>query len=463
MRRICFIHKMPTYGADRAAAEFEAGLRRMCGISSSDCEHLYLSPQILPKNKDPKPEQIGQLLLPLLDALNDSVDLYVPVGGLMSRLLLGKSLTLTHGLMHPVRLCDSTYLMLPIYDPGAGLQNKGFFAAFYYDLKQLKLYLNGTIPVWAPADPSGWRVEWLKELPQQGLHPLTVQKPSLVALDTEGWSHKPWGASFTVDGETAYVVPVEAKEVLRWLDRWLRQVPVVAMHNGLHDIPVLRAMGIRVDSYQDTQVLGYHEMLRSGSGVLEQESQNLGTLSYRFCGISMVDLSSLPGVSFDEETIPYSNEVRDYAGLDVIAAYRLFEHYKAAGIVEDPVYQIDMGQVALVEEMVATGMPFDADAVAEYLIEVLGKKALATEELQAMAARRGLREFNPGSHDQVRDLVTRKYGLRIRKRTKGGKASTNEKALAAHKDHAFVKRLQDFRELQKLEGTYLTPLMEALQ
>ena len=38
----------------------------------------------------------------------------------------------------------------------------------------------------------------------------------------------------------------------------------------------------------------------------------------------------------------------------------------------------------------------------------------------------------------------------------------NEKALADHKDHKFVKRLQDRRELDKLRGTYLLPLLEEL-
>lgn len=270
---------------------------------------------------------------------------------------------------------------------------------------------------------------------------------------------KPWGLSFSPNGKDAYVIP-QGSQALAWFASWIRHVRRVVMHNGLHDIPVLRSMGVRVERYEDTQVLAYHEMMRSGSGVLEQEAQNLGTLSYRYLGMELKDLADLPGVDFDAMEIPYSDEVMQYAGMDVISDYRLFQHYEALS--HDPVYQIDMSQVPLVESMISHGLPFDVDASGSYLIDILEKQETCRNELQALAARRGLREFNPGSHDQVRELITKKYGLRIRKRTKGGKASTNEKALSEHKSHVAVELLQRYRELDKLRGTYLLPLMEEL-
>jgi DNA polymerase I-like protein with 3'-5' exonuclease and polymerase domains len=234
------------------------------------------------------------------------------------------------------------------------------------------------------------------------------------------------------------------------------------MHNGLHDVPVLRAMGVEVGPYHDTQVLAYHEMIRTGCGVLEAESQNLGTLAYRECGMRLGELRDIPGVDFETQTIPYSEEVMRYAGEDAVATWRLFDVYKQRGLLEQQAYQIDMGQVPLIEQMIRTGIPFDADATLDYYMGVLDKLDTITGELRAKAARLGNHDFNPGSHPQVRELITKRIGLRIRKRTRGGLASTNEKALADHKAHPFVEAIQSRRELDKLRSTYLAPLLEEL-
>ncbi len=288
------------------------------------------------------------------------------------------------------------------------------------------------------------------------------QTSVICALDTEGYSKKPWGLTFSVDGKHGYAIRANDKENLAWFAKWVVG-KIVVMHNGLHDIPVLRAMGIDIETFHDTQVLAYHDMIRTGCAVLESESQNLGTLAYRECGLRLGELSDIPGVDFDTQTIPYSDAVMHYAGEDPIASWRLFKIYEQRGLLNTLPYRIDMGQVPLIEEMIATGIPFDVDATLDYYADVLDKLTAVTTTLREKAARFGNRDFNPSSHVQVRELITRKIGLRIRKRTKSGKASTNEKALADHQGHPFVAQIQKQRELAKLRGTYLEPLMEALQ
>jgi len=290
---------------------------------------------------------------------------------------------------------------------------------------------------------------------------LDYHDPAVVSLDTEGWADQPWGLSACLNGQHGIIVQADDHAGLKYFSRWIADKTLV-LHNALHDIPVLRAMGIELGAYHDTQVLAYHDMLRTGSGVLEAESQNLGTLAYRECGMKLRELSDCAGVDFSTRTIPYTNEVMQYAGMDAVATWRLYQVYAARGLTTYEPYVIDMGQVPLVEQMIRTGLPIDADAALEYYMEVLDKLEAVTEDLRHQAAKLGNRDFNPGSHPQVRELLTRRLSLRIRKRTRGGKASTNEKALADHRDHPFVAQIQARRELDKLRSTYLAPLLEAI-
>ncbi len=451
----------------KAGRELRAGLRRFCSIDLDDCYVSSVMKRALPKGRDPKPAEIAEATLPFLDELETlRSDVIVTAGGFATRMLLGLvQLSNVHGIPHVADICGRSFTVFPIYGPGAGLVNKGFLAAFAYDLDRLEAFLRGEIEPWEPSSRP-LRTSWLTEADRRSCGHL---KPgAIVGLDTEGWTERPWGLSFSPDGEHGFVIPSRLaddsrahQERLGWFDRWIADKTIV-MQNGIHDLPVLRAMGIHVGEYHDTQVLAYHDMIRTGSGVLEAESQNLGTLAYRESNLILGELSDCPGVDLASRVIPYTEAVMRYAAMDPIACWRLFDVYRRRGLVEYPPYVIDMGQVPLVETMIATGMPFDADAAMDYYGNVIDKLAATRAELEAMAARYGNRDFNPGSPDQVRELVTRKIGLKIRKRTRGGKASTNEKALADHKAHPFVQKLQDYRELNKLKGTYCEPLLEEL-
>jgi uracil-DNA glycosylase family 4 len=443
----------------KAGKELWAGMKRFCGLTRDDFYVSNIVKEGLPKNRDPKPHEIAAALPEFLDELElVQPQLVITAGGFATRAVLGRRLMSdVHGIPHQVEIAGRSFVCHPIYHPAAGLHNKGFLAAFAYDLDRLGAYLRGELPVWAPTSRPACS-EWFSDDAKDALRGLSGM--ALVAVDTEGWADLPWGLSFSVDGFHGYVIRADDTRALRWFRDRISRATVV-MHNGVHDVPVLRAMGIEIEHYHDTQVLAYHRMLRTGCGVLEAESQNLGTLAYRECGMVLGELKEIPGVDLDARIIPYTDDVMLYAGADPVATFRLFAEYQDD--TDYAPYQIDMGQVSLVRGMIDQGIPFDVDAALDYYAEVLDKLERCTERLQQMAARYGKREFNPGSHPQVREIITRKIGLRVRKRTKGGLASTNEKALADFKDHPFVSKLQEHRELVKLKGTYAEPLLEELQ
>lgn len=444
----------------RVGQELWTAMRRFCKLSRDDFYLTNVLKEPPAKGKTPKPLDVAMALPELLDEI-DRVrpKVIVTAGGISTRVLLGPvALANVHGIPHMVEIAGHRCFCLPIYHPASGLGNKGLLAPFAYDLSRLAAFLRGDLPSWQPSTLPA-ETSWLT---RDACNRWAASSDPVIGLDTEGWANKPWGLSFAPDPCHGYVIRADDRAGLAWFRRYLEARRPV-LHNGLHDIPVLRAMGIRLTNYDDTQVLAYHDIMRTGSGALESESQNLGTLGYRECGLVLTELTDCAGVDFDTQTIPYTDEVMRYAAMDPITALRLHGVYAGRGLLEYEPYRIDMGQVPLVEQMITHGLPFDYNGALDYYVDVLGKLETATEELKRLAARLGNRQFNPGSHPQVREVITRKIGLRIRKRTKGGLASTNEKALADHKDHPFVEALQTHRELVKLKGTYVEPLLEALQ
>lgn len=464
--RLLFLRGVPTERDHRILAELRAGLQRHVGLGWNDVKIASLFPAPLPKDRKPKPAEIGEAMLRLFDILEDETpDVVVTLGALATKAVLGPSnMAYVHGIPHQEEVAGRAIVVFPMYDPAAALGAKGLGAVVHYDLDRLGSFLRGQLPVWTPGPPAVSK--WLERPlggPQSHSKPGATDKP-ILGLDTEGWLDKPWGLQFCVDGSTAHVIRADDRELLSWFQEWSKQFRVF-LHNGIGDLPVLRAMGIELDAFEDTQLLLFHHMLNTGSGALDAEAQNLGAACYRFNNLTFKELADVEGVDLEEQLLPYNADMLHYAGLDAIAQYRLADalwrwiHTEPDALA---VYQIDHGQAFLIRAMMDNGLPFDYEAVTDYYMDATEREAGLRTELEEMAARRGLREFNPASSKQVREIVVEKYGLRIRKRTKGGAISTNEKALSAHADHPFVFKMQEHREMTKLLGTYLTPLMEEL-
>jgi uracil-DNA glycosylase family 4 len=73
-------------------------------------------------------------------------------------------------------------------------------------------------------------------------------------------------------------------------------------------------------------------------------------------------------------------------------------------------------------------------------------------------------DFNPGSHQQVREVLFSDMLLPVQKKTKGQEASTDEETLkrlqAMGLGGDLLKTILDYRENSKLLGTYLRPYLE---
>lgn len=141
-----------------------------------------------------------------------------------------------------------------------------------------------------------------------------------VAIDTESVSlhGAPWCLSFSLDPYHGYVILSTDHEALHRFAQWLQwQHPVVLLHHSLHDIPVLRAMGLTIPRYRDTMVDAYH---------LANVPQGLKALGWRLLGVRMR--------SFEDTVLPHSMPVAmDYLARanDALSPALTFQHQLKAG------------------------------------------------------------------------------------------------------------------------------------
>lgn len=228
-------------------------------------------------------------------------EIIMTLGSLPTRALgIDEPLEACHGLLHPT---DFGYSMLPAYNPAAGIRRASLMKLIEEDFEALG-------EVWSLVGDGG------TVIPQPALscekprdeHPIPVylhlSDPgpvlcfldastcrSHIFIDTEGSVEEPWSVQFTCDPGEGFLILASDRAAVDALAEWIHyRKPTVVLHNSLHDIPVLRAMGINIagtiddQGFIDTMVMAYH---------LCDEPQGLKSLAYRHAGMKMRDYSQV--------------------------------------------------------------------------------------------------------------------------------------------------------------------------
>ena len=130
------------------------------------------------------------------------------------------------------------------------------------------------------------------------------------------------------------------------------------------------------------------------------------------------------------------------------------------------VYQIDKGIIPIINRMQKNGILINRDHFSKLHTQFVGEKDRIKENLNALAAIYGWSEpLNPGSPTQIAKLIYTAMGIKpIR-----GNTSTDEKALETlkikYKHNSTLSQavdlITDYRELDKMDGTYAVPLPAA--
>lgn len=178
-------------------------------------------------------------------------------------------------------------IVVGIYHPAAGFYNPDLAAFSQDDFFQFAYYLKNPVDVRrAPKI----RVVEVKLPPGETL---TIRD---AAVDTEGDEEEPWGLSWSFDGRTTYVYVYEP-------GRKIRLRGFIMFQNALHDLKILRAMGVDTSAeafeYGDTMVRLYN---------LRLEPQGLKPAAYRHLGLVMYDFESVVRPHFDVQALAYLRE-----------------------------------------------------------------------------------------------------------------------------------------------------------
>ncbi len=120
-----------------------------------------------------------------------------------------------------------------------------------------------------------------------------------IAVDTEGLHLNPWGLSASVRPRMAMVVRKGAQEALAEFQDWLPYARVI-LHNSLHDLAVLRDLGIHLKRFDDTMVMAF---------MLCLEPQGLKDLAYRYRGIERESYLEVIGPASKKLALDWLNEV----------------------------------------------------------------------------------------------------------------------------------------------------------
>jgi len=290
------------------------------------------------------------------------------------------------------------------------------------------------------------------------------------------------GISLSADGETGYYIPVGHLEGTQLPYEMIRDairpalenvnIPKYA-HNAVYDVVVLCRHGIDVNPISfDTMIA---EFVRdSGS-----DAVGLKRLVKVRLNKDMTNIEELIGKGKNQITMASVGIERaaNYAVADAAFTYQLVDKLRPDlepapeapttdalwGTQNPPTQkdlftQIEMPLVAVIASMVQNGVLLDIDFLKVISVRLNDDMAALQDDIEALAG--GYGHININSPKQLNDLLFGKLGLKpqgLRKTTHG--FSTDAATLEELRDqHPIVEKIQTYRELSKLQGTYVDAL-----
>ncbi|HOY67485.1 MAG TPA: DNA polymerase I [Candidatus Ozemobacteraceae bacterium] len=224
----------------------------------------------------------------------------------------------------------------------------------------------------------------------------------------------------------------------------------VAGHHLKFDLAFLRERGIPLPTrIFDTMLAAY---------VIDPTMPNgLKPLSERLLGVETIEYTDVAGKRpFSEVAI---EEAAAYAGQDALLTMRLHDRFQAelGGTGLGKLYgELELPLLPLLLDMEATGIGINRP----YLRELGQELRERMKNLEASIHAHAGTVFNVNSGKQLQEILFVKLGLTPPKRTKTG-FSTDSEVLSELADvHPICRDLLAYRELAKLESTYVDSLGE---
>lgn len=211
---------------------------------------------------------------------------------------------------HGLPFLRNNYTVMPMFHPANVFNNPENSPKLVSDFQQFAAMVKGRLEVQELTDEYP-DAEYTELIAVDAVRDLFVAAIAFgktkIYVDTEGWYFNPWGLSFTFDKGDGYVIHRDSvgamKEFIRCIlaGNWN-----VIVHNSLHDIEVLDALGLKSGTYQfeDTMVKAY---------LLQIEELGLKPLAKRHCGMDQMEYEEVMASAERLKAMTYLNAVKEWA------------------------------------------------------------------------------------------------------------------------------------------------------
>ena len=273
------------------------------------------------------------------------------------------------------------------------------------------------------------------------------------------------GISFSWKSGTAYYIPVghmhgeqlDKKFVLEKLKLILEDEKIKKIGQNIkYDLLVLRKAGINVESvYFDTMIASY---ITNPVG----RGHSLDVMAFAEFGHENMKISSLIGTGAKEKLFSEVSieDACNYSGEDSDITWRLYEVFKKRlsenKKTEELFYDVEMPLVKILTDMEFWGVKIDD----KFLDRLSGDVQKKIDELEKKIIKMAGVEFNIKSTQQLAEVLFKKLGISTQevKKTKTGMSTGSESLEKLKNVHPIINLIIEYRELTKLQSTYLEAL-----
>ncbi len=257
--------------------------------TADDCYLTNFSKTVAPTVKEMVvSDQDREWLLNEIRAVKPTV--IATLGAHITGWLIGADhhLETVHGIPHPLlperrAAIGFDVLVLPGYNPAAMLHSPKLQSVFAYDMRRLSLLLRNRLP--RPIVDTLGR-DYADAAISHDL--FRYHDAPVLGMDTEGWADRPWCVGVSGEPGTGRIIKAGDTVRLGYLQSFMDAPTCTALvlHSALHDLPVLRALGLDLpaEKLHDTMIMAY---------LLGLEPQGLKALSYRHAGMAMQEYADI--------------------------------------------------------------------------------------------------------------------------------------------------------------------------